>query len=58
MKVHGTSHLLRKGWGNIGVVVGEPLTAQMLKAPEGVGNRREWIVDRIMQAMHELPEAK
>lgn len=58
MKVHGTCQLLRKGWGNIGVVVGKPLTAQMLKAPEGVGNSREWIVDRIMQAMHELPEAK
>jgi 1-acyl-sn-glycerol-3-phosphate acyltransferase len=58
IKVHGTCHMLRKGWNNIGVVVGTPLTAHMLKAPEGVGNRREWIADRIMQAMLELPEAK
>lgn len=58
IKVQGTRHLLRKGWGNIGVVVGKPLTAQMLKAPEGVRNRRQWIAERIMQAMLELPEAK
>lgn len=58
VKVSGTSHLLTKGWGKIAVVVGEPLTAQMLKAPEGVENRREWIANRIMQAMIELPEAK
>ena len=58
IKVLGTRRLLRKGWGKITVVVGQPLTAQMLKAPEGVKNRREWIADRIMQAVLELPEAK
>jgi len=58
VKVSGTWHMFTKGWGKITVVVGEPLTAQMLKAPEGVENRREWIADRIMQAMAELPEAK
>ena len=58
IKVLGTRRLLRKGWGKIAVVVGQPLTAQMLKAPEGVKNRREWIADRIMQAVLELPEAK
>jgi len=58
VKVYGTTNLLTKGWGKIGIVVGKPLTAQMLKAPEGVGNRREWIADRIMQAMMELPKAE
>lgn len=58
VKVYGTTNLLTKGWGKIGIVVGKPLTAQMLKAPEGVGNRREWIADRIMQAMIELPKAE
>lgn len=58
VKVLGSKQLLRKGWGNLAVVVGQPLTAQMLKAPVGVGNRREWIADRIMQAMYELPEAQ
>ena len=58
IKVLGTKRLLKKGWGKITVVVGKPLTAQMLKAPEGVPNRREWIADRIMQAVQELPEAK
>lgn len=58
VKVRGTQRMFTKGWGKITVVIGEPLTAQMLKAPEGVENRREWIADRIMQAMIELPEAK
>ena len=58
VKVYGTANLMTKGWGKIGVVIGKPLTAQMLKAPEGVENRREWIADRIMQAMIELPQAK
>lgn len=55
IKVYGTRHLLTKGWGNLAVVVGKPLTAEMLKAPEGVENRREWVAERIMQAMLELP---
>jgi len=58
IKMFGTHHLLTKGWGNIVVVVGKPMTAQMLQAPEGVENRREWIADRIMQAMLELSEAR
>lgn len=58
LKVGGTVHMFTKGWGKITVVVGKPLTAQMLKAPEGVENRREWVAERIMQAMIELPEAK
>lgn len=58
IKMFGTRHLLTKGWGNIAVVVGKPMTAQMLQAPEGVENRREWIADRIMQAMLELSEAR
>jgi len=58
IKMFGTRHLLTKGWGNIAVVVGKPMTADMLKAPEGVENRREWVADRIMQAMQELSEAK
>ncbi|ODA40388.1 lysophospholipid acyltransferase family protein [Desulfosporosinus sp. BG] len=58
IKVHGTRHLLTKGWGKLGVVVGKPLTAEMLKAPVGVENRREWIANQVMQAMSELSEAK
>ncbi|EHQ88192.1 lysophospholipid acyltransferase family protein [Desulfosporosinus youngiae] len=58
VKVGGTPSMFIKGWGKISVVIGKPLTAQMLKAPEGVENRREWIAARIMQAMTELPEAK
>jgi len=58
IKVLGTRNLLTKGWGNIAVVVGKPITAQMLQAPDGVENRREWIAERIMQAMLELSEAR
>jgi len=57
IKVYGTRRLLTKGWGNLAVVVGKPLTAEMLKAPQGVGNRREWIANQIMQAMLELSKA-
>lgn len=58
IKVFGTRHLLTKGWGKIAVVIGKPMTPQMLQAPEGVENRREWIANRIMQAMQELSEAR
>jgi len=58
IKMFGTRHLLTKGWGKLAVVIGEPMTAEMLKAPAGVENRREWVADRIMQAMQELSEAK
>ncbi|KUO71112.1 MAG: acyl-phosphate glycerol 3-phosphate acyltransferase [Desulfosporosinus sp. BRH_c37] len=54
IKVFGTRHLLIKGWGKIVVVVGKPMTAQMLQVPAGVENRRGWIADRIMQVMLEL----
>ena len=57
IKVYGTRRLLTKGWGNLAVVVGKPLTAEMLKAPQVVGNRREWIANQIMQAMQELSKA-
>lgn len=57
IKVYGTRRMLLKGWGNLAVVVGKPLTADMLKVPEGVGNRREWVADRIMEAMSELSQA-
>lgn len=58
VKVYGTLNLFTRGWGKLGVVVGKPMTAQTLMVPEGVGNRREWIADRIMQAMIDLPEAR
>ncbi|MCB8817132.1 lysophospholipid acyltransferase family protein [Desulfosporosinus shakirovi] len=58
VKVSGTRQMFTKDWGKITVVIGKPLSAQMLKVPEGVENRREWIAERIMQAMIELPEAK
>lgn len=58
VKVSGTKSLLTKGWGKITVVIGEPLTAQTLKAPEGVENRREWIANQIMSAMQDLPITK
>ncbi len=58
VKVYGTANLLTKGWGKIAIIIGKPLTAQMLKVPDGVENRREWIADQIMKAMIELPEAK
>ncbi len=58
IKMFGTRNLFTKGWGKIAVVIGEPMTPQMLQAPEGVVNRREWIADRIMKAMLELSLAK
>ena len=54
IKVHGTKHLLTRGWGKIGLVVGKPLTPDMLKPPEGVQNRREWVAEQIMQAIDHL----
>lgn len=58
IKMFGTRKLLTKGWGKIVVVVGKPMTPQMLQAPVGVENRREWIADGIMKAMLELSEAR
>ncbi len=56
IKIFGTRSLLTKGWGKIVVVIGKPMTPEMLQAPVGIEkeNRREWIADRIMQAMLEL----
>jgi len=58
VKMFGTRKLLIKGWGKIVVVVGKTITPQMLQAPEGVENRREWIANRIMEAMLELTDEK
>ena len=58
IKMFGTRKLLTKGWGKMVVVVGKPMTPQMLQAPEGVENRRERIADRIMQAMLALTQEK
>ena len=59
IKVYGTKKMLSKGWGHLSVVIGKPLSKEMLKAPDGIDNRREWIADRIMEAVLELelPEA-
>ncbi|WP_088226604.1 lysophospholipid acyltransferase family protein [Desulfosporosinus sp. FKB] len=54
IKVNGTKHMFTKGWGKLFVVIGKPLTSEMLKAPAGIDNRREWIADRIMQAVLDL----
>jgi 1-acyl-sn-glycerol-3-phosphate acyltransferase len=58
IRVSGTKHLLTKGWGNIRVVIGKPLTSEILKAPEGIENRREWVADQIMLAVQDLSKAK
>lgn len=54
IKVYGTKHLLTKGWGKLGMVVGKPLMPEMLKAPEGVEDRREWVANRIMEELSNL----
>ena len=54
VKVYGTKQLFTKGWGKIGVVIGPPLTPERLKTPEGIENRREWVVEKIMEAVHSL----
>jgi len=56
IRVYGTKHLLTKGWGKIGIVVGEPLTPAMLQAPAGVADARAWTVNKIMQELDALPE--
>lgn len=58
VKIFGTRKLMTGGRGKIAVVIGKPLNAQMLKAPEGVENRREWIADRIMEEMSGLSVMK
>ncbi len=58
IKVYGTRRLFWHGRGKVGMVVGEPLQPEMLKAPEGVPNRREWIANHIMEQVEALPESK
>lgn len=55
IKVYGTKHLFTRGWGKLGIVVGKPLTPEMLKAPVGVEDARGWTVNRIMQELDALP---
>ncbi|AGA69766.1 1-acyl-sn-glycerol-3-phosphate acyltransferase [Desulfitobacterium dichloroeliminans LMG P-21439] len=54
MRVNGTQNLLTRGWGQIEVIVGTPISPEQLKAPEGVENRREWAADQIMKAIDHL----
>lgn len=54
VKVSGTKQLLTKGWGKIEVLIGSPLTPEMLKAPEQVENQREWVTKKIMEALNSL----
>lgn len=54
IRVYGTKHLLSQRRGKIGLIVGKPLTPEMLKAPEGVENRREWVTVQIMEAIQNL----
>lgn len=54
VKVTGTQNLLIKGWGKIEVVLGSPLTPEIMKTPAGVANRREWITEQIMEALASL----
>lgn len=56
VRVSGTRSLFTKGWGKVGMVIGEPLTSEMLKPPANVENRREWIAQKIMDALDQLPE--
>ena len=51
INVNGTKHMFTKGWGKLSVVIGKPISAEMLNAPEGVNNRREWIAERIMAGL-------
>ncbi|HHY27876.1 MAG TPA: 1-acyl-sn-glycerol-3-phosphate acyltransferase [Desulfitobacterium dehalogenans] len=54
VRVNGTQSLLTRGWGHLEVIIGEPITSEQLKAPEGVENRREWAAEQIMKAIEEL----
>lgn len=54
IRVYGTQHLLRQARGKIGMIVGDPITPEMLQPPEGVENRREWVAAKIMEAIHAL----
>jgi 1-acyl-sn-glycerol-3-phosphate acyltransferase len=54
IKVTGTKKLLTKGWGKIEVVIGSPLTPEMMKTPQEVTNSREWVTEQIMNALASL----
>lgn len=56
VRVCGTRKLFSQGWGKVGIVIGKPLTPEMLKPPAGVENRREWVAQKIMEALERLPE--
>ncbi len=57
VKVYGTKDLITKGWGKFGkfgVIIGQPLSPEQLKAPEDIENRREWVAERIMEVLDSL----
>lgn len=54
IRVYGTQHLLSQARGKIGIIVGDPLTREILQPPEGVENRREWVAAQIMEAINGL----
>lgn len=54
IKLSGTQHLLTKGWGKIEVVIGSPLTPEMMEPPEGVANRKEWVTEHVMKALDSI----
>ncbi|AHF07284.1 lysophospholipid acyltransferase family protein [Desulfitobacterium metallireducens] len=56
IRVSGTKQLLTKGWGKLEVVMGEPLTSERMKTPEGVEDRREWLTEQIMKALASLDD--
>ncbi|WP_434511946.1 lysophospholipid acyltransferase family protein [Desulfitobacterium sp. AusDCA] len=56
VKVSGTKNLLTKGWGKIEVIIGSPLTPEMLKVPKEVEHHREWVTKKIMDALDSLHE--
>ncbi len=58
VRVNGTKNFITKGWGNIEVLIGKPITPDELKAPPEVENRREWAAEQIMQAIQELKPPK
>lgn len=58
IKVYGTNHMLSGLKGQLGLVIGKPLSPEELKAPESAENRREWIADYIMEKVETLPPLK
>jgi len=54
IKVYGAKGLLRQKRGNIGVIIGKPIYANDLKAPDEVENRRIWMANEIMATIGEM----